>query len=339
MVIPVSFLRDFAVHAAKVKNTVLYPALACWRLGFTGTHVHLTKSNMNMFVQKVEESDQEPETMLLDERKMLGLLAAAKTSEVTIFKKGATIIARSGEKEVEFTPEDIKIFPQFPKRDSETFVQVDENMNQALRASLAYVSDSKNITRLNYVHLNGEIFASNNSYVFTRKLVQGSSALLDLDTAEVVSSSPGVFSIGGSYMFFNKPDGVNYAFIKSEFSTFDYSPIISKQPDEEVFVEISRQELIDFCGLVNTTSKSDNPTATVSPGNLKHEDANFNDRVEEKITTTGSYPINFKFATRTMLKAMAALPYEKLKLWPMAPHLIVTTDEDVNYKGIITRLN
>lgn len=327
--------KNFFSLSAGIKISALYPALDVVKMDISGDVCTLTKTNMNSYIRYEFECDTDECSLLLDD-KLIRAFIAQSGDEIVISFTDKKINVKNGTSVITFDSRPIDEFPQFPQRSHEPYLFSKEAV-EALKIAKNYVMDAYSL--FNCVHVkNNEIFASNGSYIYTKKISTTlPDVVLSLEACNVLNEEDYTYYKAENYDFF-KTDNLCFGFIKSEFGTPAYESILVNG-DKSLFFSFQKTDLLKFCGLVNAATKEEIPLAKMFPGKLLYDEHSFNTKIDCAFNTSGNeVPVEFKFSTKNISRFISALPYDTLNFSQAGPHYKIWSSEDENYTGIISGL-
>lgn len=342
-------LRKYLSAAGQIKPNITAINLDSIKIECTGQEVILTKTNNNVWCKySYVCQPQQPEVFLINEKILNGIALTTKEYEIEVklHKNEKDVMLTSGEDVIKVQNQDLKLFPQWAITTGDR-VKLNKEVIERIRTASKFVNTNANITALNFVSvgMNG-IFASNYNIVYYHNSFPLPEILLDQEPLNTIKASDDMlYWSSESYNFFQH-EGFTFGFIKTAIAPFNYTPIIN-QTGTARFV-CNREDLIDFCTLVQYSKRQENPlaelfTATGS-GNkglrLHFQDADFGVDVSRVVTMEANAPVEpFKFNVEQVALMLKTIPYELLTFTRVEQgHLLVTTPSDPDYKGIIARL-
>lgn len=327
--------KTFFQLSAGIKASALYPALDVIKMSVSEGVCTLTKTNMNSYV-RYDFFITAPECCLLLDDKLIRAFIAQSREEVVISFTDKKINIKEGASVITFDSKPIDEFPQFPKRSHEPYL-FSREAAATLKIAKNYVMDA--YSSFNYVHVkNNEVFASNGSYIYTKKIsTMLPDIVLSAEACNILNEEDYTYYKAENYDFF-VTSSTCFGFIKSEFATPAYEPILNKG-DKGRFFSCKKTDLLKFCELVNASTKEEVPLSKIFPGQLLYDEHSFNTKIDCEFKTEGNEdPVEFKFGTKNMGRLISALPYETLNFSKAGPHYKIWTDEDDSYTGIISGL-
>jgi hypothetical protein len=327
--------KTFFQLSAGIKASALYPALGVVKMSVSEGVCTLTKTNMNSYVRH-DFLITAPECCLLLDDKLIRAFIAQSGEEVVISFTDKKINIKGGTSVITFDSKPIDEFPQFPQRSHEPYLFSKEAVS-ALKIAKNYVMDAYGL--FNYVHVkNNEIFASNGSYIYTKKISTALPGIvLSVEACNVLNEEDYTYYKAENYDFFITPSTC-FGFIKSEFATPAYDSILANG-DTSKFFSCQKTDLLKFCDLVNASAKEEMPLSKIFPGQLLYDEHSFNTKIDCEFKTEGNEdPVEFKFNTKNMSRFISALPYDTLNFSQAGPHYKIWTCEDDGYTGIISGL-
>lgn len=328
--------KTFFQLSAGIKPSALYPALDVVRMDIVGNRCTFTKTNMNSYIRYEFEITPWMDCALLLDDKLMRAFVAQAGDAILISFTDKKITVKEGTSNISFDAKPLDEFPKFPERTDVPYLFSKEAV-LALKVAKNYVMDAYSL--FNCVHVkNNEIFASNGSYIYTKKIsTQLPDVVLSLEACNVLNEEDYTYYKADNYDFF-KTDNLCFGFIKSEFGTPAYESILVNG-NKALFFSFQKTDLLKFCGLVNAASKEETPLAKIFPGKLLYDEHSFNTKVDCAFNTSGNeVPVEFKFSTKNVSRFISALPYETLNFSQAGPHYKIWTTEDEAYTGIISGL-
>lgn len=344
MTIRTDELRRYLAAAANIKPNPTATNLDSIKIECIGTEVIFTKTNNNIWCKySYVCQPQEYSILLVNEKLLNGVALTSKEYEITLIVNGNDIVITSGEDVVKTKNQDIKLFPIIPTSTGER-VKIGKEVMERIRIASKYANTGNNVTALNFVSVGmSGIFASNYNIVYYHNTFPLPEILLDQEPLNTIKSTDDVmYWSSDSYNFF-QCEGFLYGFIKTAINPINYSTIV-EQSGTESFI-IKRQDMADFCTLVQYSRRQETITAALASIDnktlqLKYIDADFNIDVSRNVVMESNAPVElFKFSIDSMALLLKTIPYELLIFTRVAQgHLIVTATEDPDYKGILARL-
>lgn len=341
-------LRRYLSAAGQIKPSITAVNLDSIKIECTGQEIIFTKTNNHIWCKYSYVCQQQAvETFLINEKILNGIALTSKEYEIEIkaHKNGKDVLLTSGEDVIKVQNQDLKLFPQWIIATGDR-VKISKEVIERIRTASKYVNTAANVTALNFVSIgmNG-IFASNYNIVYYHNTFPLPEVLLDSEPLNTIKGSDDMlYWSSDSYNFF-QVEGFTFGFIKTAITPINYSTIIGQTGTAHFICK--REDLIDFCTLVQYSKRQENPLATLQghtgekPGlMLDFLDADFGIEVNRTITMEANEPVEpFKFNVEQFALLLKTLSFELLTFTRVPQgHLIVTSSEDPDYKGIIARL-
>lgn len=346
-------LRRFLSVAGQIKPNPVATNLDSIKIECIGTEIIFTKTNNNIWVKySYVCQPQAQECFLINERMLNGVALTTKEYEIDVdlSPDGVELNIVSGEDVVKTTAQDLKLFPPIQEATGEK-VKISKDAVERIRIASKYISTAVNKTAMNFVQIGIDgIFATNGSIIYYHSTFPLPEVFFDEEPLSTIKGTDDMhYWTSNSYDFFQL-EGFTFGFIKSVIKPINYLPMVSQSGEH--FFTCKRTDLIDFCTLVQYSKRQEYPLATLQSidpwlpsGNtnylyLKFIDADFNIDIKRNITIESNAPVEeFRFSINWVELLLKSLPYELLTFTRLKDgHLMVTTLEDENYKGIIARL-
>lgn len=340
-------LRKFLTAAGQIKINPVATNLDSIKIECIGNEIIFTKTNNNIWVKySYVCQPQAPECFLINERMLNGVALTTKEFEIDIdlSPDGVQLLMVSGEDVVKTTAQDLKLFPPIQEATGDK-VKISKEAIERIRTASKYISTAVNKTAMNFVQIGIDgIFATNGSILYYHGTFPLPEVFFDEEPLNTIKGNDDMhYWTSESYDFFQL-EGFTFGFIKSVIKPLNYSPMINQAG--EGFFTCKRDDLIDFCTLVQYSKRQEYPLATlISSGGkilmLQFIDADFNINIVRNITIESNAPIEeFRFSVDWVAAMLKSLPYTLLTFTKLAAgHLLVTTTEDTAYRGIIARLD
>lgn len=339
-------LRKFLSVAAQIKPNPVATNLDSIKIECTGQEVVFTKTNQNIWVKySYVCQPSAPEVYLINEKMLNGVAITTKEYEVniTLHIDGINVLITSGADYVKTTNQDLKLFPPIQEATGDR-VTISKECVERIRIAAKYISTSITRTAMNFVQIGiGGIFAANGSILYHYNAFPLPEVFFDQEPLNTIKGTDDMlYWTSATYDFF-QIEGFMFGFIKSVVKPLPYLPIV-QQTGTENFT-CNRQDLIDFCTLVQYSKKQEFPLATLQSIDadilkLAYLDADFNISIDRNVAMQANAPVMpYKFSVQWVEVLLKSLPYNTLTFTKLqGGHYSVTTVEDENYKGIIARL-
>lgn len=341
-------LKKFLQFSSPVRtNVALFPDLEAVKIQTRDNRVVFTKSNHYIFCEySYEEFTFEEQTFLISERLLQGIAETCQRETFTAKEEGECILLDYSGRKTKAQRIPSEKFPKTPAAEqngSATF-EMNKQIVESIAVASRHMSRLPQTTMYSYVHVNEHgVFATDGGFTYYNSVGKGLPEIFfDDKVLGAISAIEGMkYAAAGNYDVFSNGT-LLYAFIKNEYKTFDYLKFILV-PTEHFF-EIRRNELIEFCTMVEYTTREEIPIASFQAIDdkllaMSYNDAAFSLANDFKIPYIGNFqPPEFKFNAKGLLPILRALPYERLVFSHMPPHYKIITKEDVGYIGIISAL-
>jgi len=338
-------LRKFLTVAGQIKLNPTATNLDIIKIECTGQEIIFTKTNNNIWCKySYACQPNAPEAFLINERLLNGVILTTKEYEVDITEGiDDTIQIVSGEDIVKTAKQDIKIFPVIQESKGDKAV-ISKEAVERIRIASKYKSNAINRTAMNFVQIGLDgIFAANGSILYYHNTFPLPEVFFDEEPLNIMRSGDDMFYWTSDAYDFFQSEGFTFGFIKSFVKALPYLQILQQSGNE--WFNCKREDLIDFCTLVQYSKRQENPEATFASINekvllLKYQDKDFNINVSRNITIESNAPVlDYNFNVEQVAILLKTLPYQVLKFTRIPNgHYLVTTPEDEAYKGIIARL-
>lgn len=338
-------LRKFLSVAGQIKLNPVATNLDSIKIECTGQEIIFTKTNQNVWVKYSYVCQPcAPEIFIINERMLNGVAITTKEYEINV---SLTIDGRvqivSGEDVVNANAQDLKLFPPIQEAKSDR-VSISKECVERIRIASKYISTSTARTAMNFVQIGMDgIFAANGSILYHYSVFPLPEVFFDQEPLNLIKGNDDMlYWTSESYDFFAM-NGFTFGFIKSVVKPIPYLPIV-QQTGANYFI-CSRQDLIDFCTLVQYSKRQDPALATLASANdttlmLRYEDADFNIKILRNVAITCNAPVQeYRFSVEWLEVLLKSLPYNTLTFTLVQEgHFAITTVDDENYKGILARL-
>jgi hypothetical protein len=346
MRLKVDELKKFLSASSQIKPNPTATNLDSIKIECTGQDIILTKTNNNIWCKyNYITQPQALECFLVNEKMLNGIVVTTKEFEIeiNITPDGSKLHIVSGEDILKVATQDLNFFPPIQEATGDR-VRISKTCVERIRIASKYISTAPNRTAMNFVQigLNG-IFATNGSIMYYHNTFPLPEVFFDEEPLNTIKATDDMlYWTSASYDFF-AIDGFTFGFIKSIIKGLDYMPIIDCKGT--TFFTCKRQDLIDFCTLVQYSKKQEHPLATFQSINdkelfLKFYDPDFNiDASRNIIIESNGIIAEFKFSIDWVNIMLKTLPYETLTFTSFENgHYAVTSVDDPDYKGIIAKL-
>lgn len=338
-------LKNFLQHAACVTPNKIFVNSDFVKVEARKDKTLFTKTNNYIFCEyEYPANNKTEQVFVIPEKMLLGVSEVCNRSSFTIEKDGEATRIIYGDKFSKVAAEDVTRFPSTPAPiENKSDVSMSKRFVDSIQVAAKHISKLPNKTVFSYVHVNEHgIFATDGGYTYYNSVGKGLPEIFFDDNVigAIASIENMQYLDAGHYdMFLN--ESLLYAFIKNEYKTFDYLKFISV-PANGSF-EVRRSDLIDFCMMVEYTSKDEIAIAQLKALDDKYlalmqNDAAYSSENDFKIRYTGQEPAEFRFNAKSFLPILRSLPYENLTFSFMSPHYKLGTKEDLGYIGIISAL-
>lgn len=339
-------LRKFLATAGQIKPNPVATNLDSIKIECIGQEVVFTKTNNNIWCKySCVCHVQPPEVYLINERMLNGIALTTKEYEIdiTLHADGENVLIVSGEDIVKTKLQDLKLFPPIQEATGDR-IKISKEAVERIRIASKYISDAANKTAMNFVQIGiGGIFATNGSIIYYHNTFPLPEVFFDQEPLNTIKGTDDMlYWTSASYDFFQL-EGFTFGFIKSVIKPINYAPIIAQTGTESF--NFKREDFIDFCTLVQYSKRQEYPRATFETYSdkvlvLRFEDADFNIKIVRNIIIESNAPVaEFTFSVDWVGHLLKTLPYQVLTFTKVGDgHYAVTTPEDLDYKGIIARL-
>lgn len=352
IVIDISELKKFLQSAKNIKDRNILPILSYIKLECKGGVAKLTKTNLDSFVtSEVEAAFKGEHTVLIDEKTLSATVAYSETNLLSISVDGSNVILDDGVKKNRCKVENSKLFPAIESNDlAEKTVLSTEFISSLSTAKNHTVLATERIRWECFVHVlkSGTktlVGGANGMILYLKTFNEQVPAMsLSPDTISAISGLHSAeYSSSGRYDFFQFL-GTTYGFIKPEIGQPDLSLLLDRLKTDSPLT-VSRKELISFCEMVISMNGS-SIIPEVSLKTNKDElmfcfdgaaDAQGSERKVKAIGDIVKFPSTI-FQPRNLLVVMKDLGTDTVNLSKISGNIVVTTDEDKDYKGSIMEL-
>lgn len=338
-------LRAFLQHAAPVKNNQLYPDLDSVKIEALPESIVFTRSNNYIFCEySYKQNNFEEQTFLVSESLLRGMAEIARTDTITIREAGGRLLVSAGPQKESAPLQGVEKFPRTPQINGDSNFEMQKETLDKIQIASRYIAHTTVKSGYSYVHVNADgVFGSDGGFVYYN--TSGASfpqIFFDENVIGAIASLENMqYYEAENYDVFSNA-ALKYAFIKGEYKTFNYMPFIKANSAE--YFSVNKSDIIDFCTLVEHTTKEEVPIARMLSEeegilDLFYEDAAYELVSHSRIKYDGNFmPTEFKFPARGLATALRALPYDQLIFTLITPHYKLTTLEDEGYIGVIAAL-
>lgn len=350
--IDIKELKKFLAAARNIKDRNILPILAYVKLECKEGVATITKTNLDSFVTcTIDASFEGDTTILIDEKTLSSTVAYSTSNIITISVKDNNVIMDDGVRKNRCATQDSKLFPRIEgNKDLQKYsLSADVLSSLSIAKQHTFQSNEKNQWEC-YVHvIKGDkktLIGAANGFVLYLKMFTDNipSMVLSPDTVYAVAGLPYAdYSSSERYDFFESVD-VAYGFIKPLSARPGLGFIWDKLVSENSFT-VSRKELIQFCEMVismNGSSivpevyiKDDGSDITLLfDGPSDAQGAKQNIKAKGK---SSSFP-ETRFQPKNLIVAMKDLGVDTVNLTKISGNVLITSDEDKDYKGSIMEL-
>lgn len=341
-------LRKFLTAAGQIKLNPVATNLGSVKIECVGNEIIFTKTNNNIWCKySYVCQPAAPECFLINERMLNGVALTTKEYEINVdtTPDGEALLITSGEDVLKTKAQDLKLFPPIQEATGEK-VKIEKESVERIRIASKYISGAINKTAMNFVQIGANgIFATNGSILYYHNTADLPEVFFDNEPLSTIKGDDDMhYWTSASYDFF-QIEGFTFGFIKSVIAPINYMPIVNQ--GGENFFACKREDLIDFCTLVQYSKRQEYPLATLQSHPMKPNtllldfiDADFNININRAVIIEENAKVElFRFSVDHVAVMLKSLPYTLLTFTKIGDnHYGVTTPEDANYKGVIARL-
>lgn len=341
-------LRKFLSIAGQIRPNPLAQHLDSIKIQCTGNEIIFYKTNNNIWVKySYICQPTAPETFFINEKMLNGVILTSKEYELEIVEEidGSIIRIYSGERVLKVIKQDDSLFPVIQEAAGEK-IKIEKATVERIRIASRYISTAVNKTALNFVNIgdNG-IFAFNGSIAYYHKTLDLPLIYFDEEPLNTIRATDDmIYWTSATYDFFQLNE-FTFGFIKTSLEKpLPFLGIVQQKGAD--FFSIKKQELMDFCTVVQYSKKKENPIASFMAHEagallkLKFADAAFNIDYSQdtEVESTGEIH-EFNFNVDQLMLMLKTLPYDVLIFTKLGNgHYGVSTKEDDGYMGILARL-
>lgn len=308
----------------------------------------LTKTNLSSYCRYLVSTTEQPDAKVLLEERIIAALAANENSnslvkeEIEFSYDGKIVSMTDGKFKQSFEPSSAEDYPVFPLNEEDVIkTALTEDMLVSIGIAANYVDDKRK-TNFSFVHINDDVFATDNFSMYYKAFPGTINAVLNKEAAQIASGLPGASYYGNTHIDFFESGAITYGFVRSELDNKPpYMKIVSKL-DKSNSMTITKQDLERFCQMTRTIHDSnDEPVSTMENTgmfltlNYRHDGLNKSNRVEIAAENMQQFE-PFRFNPGAILVALQALPYPEIDLSINGVHCVVSTKQDTNYVGLLT---
>ena len=339
-------LRRFLNVAKSIRPNPNFTNLDVIKIQCTGQEIFLTKTNQNIWCQYSYVSQQPAETFLIRESALISIASTSSEFEINIeLKKDDNISLISGEAVLKVKQQDSKFFPEMQAAKGEK-IKIPKDIVDKIEIAGNYISNEVIKNNFSFVNIcPAGIFAFNTFVAFYYKTEGLPQIFFDNEPLSIIQPNDDLFYWQSDNSNFIQSNGFLFCFIKHETKLLPFEDII-KQKSEGAFV-INKIDFLNFCTLVQLNKKQKSTLGTFehSLDNesilvLSYSDPGNGIDINYPISVATKTKIEkYSFSIEQVQLLMKSIPYSQL-IFSKIPngHYVVTSNEDENYKGIITRM-
>lgn len=302
-------LRSFKSRSSFIKQTNIIPILSYLKFD-KGIVV---KSNLSAFICQEITCD---ETFLIDENILMNFVDQTSSREIDVTITGKSIKLSDGSMHDVSPTDDVTLFPQNDKPDSNSVLLPNEVVSACSIAS-KFIIDDITPSFKTHVFIGKNHVCGSNGFVAYMSKIDGAfpDMVLDRSIIHAIERFQDIsFSQNKSYYFF-ECENCKFGFSKPEFTFFDMTSY-AKCPEGIPAFTASKKELIRFNDFCIATNKSKIPSTSslYMNGclNLKMVDAVHERDTSKEIEATGSCKDVFHFSPSMMNTLLKNVPDDLL---------------------------
>lgn len=350
--IDVKQLKKFLSAAKNIKNRNIMPLLDYVKLECKGAVATLTKTNLDAFVVfEIEAAFDKDETILIDEHTLNSSVSYANGNILNISVVGKKVFIDDGVGKNWCSYENATLFPKIESNDDLKKTTLSTEIISALSIARNHTKQTPEMTEwqcfVQVAKVGKKILiGASNDFIMYLKFVDGDlppmilspeviNAIADLPYADVSSSE--------KFDFFESV-GVTYAFRQSASVRPELNYLWKKLIPENYF-SVCRKSLLRFCEKVIGMNKSSivpevylkdkgDDLIMVFDGPIDSQGAE--EIIKAKNKTT-SFPKTI-FQPRYLITALKDLDSDVVNVTKHSGQLLITVDDDEDYKGTIMEL-
>jgi hypothetical protein len=350
--IDIKQLKKFLSAAKNIKNRNILPICDYIKLECKGTVCTMTKTNLEAFVVcEVDAAFSKDETVLIDEHTLNSAVAYVNGNILNISVVGKKVFLKDGVGESWCSFEDPKIFPKIESNNDLKKTNLSTEIISALSIARNHTKQTSEMTEWKcFVQVakvgKKVLIGASNDFVMYLKFFDEDmpEMILSPDVINAISDLPYAdVSSSEKFDFFDSV-GVTYGFRQSVSVKPELNYLWKKLEPKNSF-SVCRKSLLKFCEKVIGMNKS----SIVPEIYLKDEgedlimvfdgpiDSQGAQEVIKATNKTTSFP-KTAFQPRFLITALKDLGTDTVSLTKHSGQILVTVDDDENYKGTIMEL-
>lgn len=326
MVIQTQTFKDFFAYTKAIKPNNILSVYSYIKLS-PGV---LEKSNGSVYCKHTFECTETFEPLLLEEIEISTVVNNTSAQMIEIIVSD-NITVKSGKITKSFASQPVNDFPTFPEGEGNA-TKVDARL---LAIAAKYV-DPKNIGWMQYPVMDKNGVLGTDGFKIFHHNTPMPSMVLSVECCQIISAMDDVYHYATDNTDFFYNEDVKYGFTKTSFNVPDFMFAVNKI--QQGGIKVSKSDLLLFCDITTSDKAAimkDGGEGKIILHLLDKDMAKSNEMV---IDAEKDAPIDeFRFYPKYMSSLLRPLPYNVFNLH-INNNLSFTTDEDSNYKGILSQL-
>ncbi len=260
----------------------------------------------------------EPETLLLDERQLMGFVNETKDEEIKVTNQAGEIVISDSEQQTSFQFEDPANFPSINDLpQAQGGFLLSDQVIAGISIARNFLSDLVSAANFKAVCVNAStISAFQGAYFYLNQQFSDLPLfLLTKDQADIVTGLKYVLhkTVGNKEFFFSG-DSI-YIFNQQEFKPHAIGTIPDRLKAEGKEFKVKKQPVVSFLNMANIASVSETSKCEMTLAGetlqLRMKDANYARGADRDVRITGSLE-DFTFDSKLIASAFKSIPYEDL---------------------------
>lgn len=356
--IKTSDLKTFLKRSRSIKQPGIMPILSYFKMDCKGEIITCTDTNMHTYLLHEMSGEFEKNGSYLIDRKTIQSVIDTTNSESIIFTpKGKKIFISDdfggSTSNNGFQTDDPTLYPKMPEQNKTTSSRIGPDLMAAIQVAKHYcVSDktASNIDAFESVHLTGtpdytEVFGCDKFLMYLNRIEGDSvSLMITPENCDMLNGFTEATHFScGNYDFY-ECGATTYGFVKLEYKTPNYSPLISGINREKYFI-IEKQRVLDYCNRVKNINPSNvYPECEIREAGkdkvlFYYNNTDHDVNCEVIFDAVKNFDIvDFKFNANQFIQLIGSLPYGVLKFVQDGNRFILLNEEDKEYIGLIQGL-
>lgn len=331
MILKTQPFKDFFAYIKAMRPNNLLPVYEYMLLNIQNGVGTLEKTNGIGYCKHTFEADGNCK-VLIEDLEIKTFLSVCKEQEFEMFIDGNKVLLQSGKIKSSFTTLDADSFPDAPEFSGEP-----QEVDTKYFSIANKYTEPKGMSWLQCVVANSDgIIGTDNTKVYYYNYPVNQEIVLGYEACNIISDMGIVkHSHTDNHDFFYNDD-VMYGFNKNPFHNIQYMHVVKNISDSGWIID--KSDILSFCEMVQ--SRFDKYCTMQGYGNkiiLSFNDKDISKSSEIEIEIDGDFTGSFHFLPQTMASCLKNIPYAKLKM-DASYHLSITSPEDENYKGLITKI-